>query len=100
MCSDREIVEPQSFSLSKNCAHCCTDTQEETRYEGSPVKALPLPRRRMTPPTPMQNSYTSFEREQGSYEEARREWNARERTIIPRTKQSLERSYSVKMRVE
>ena len=26
----------------------------------------------MTPPTPMQSSYTSFEREQGSYEEAGR----------------------------
>ena len=39
MCSDREFVEPQSFSLSKKRAHCCTDTQEEMRYEGSPVKA-------------------------------------------------------------
>ena len=48
----------------------------------------------------MQNSYTSFEREQGSYEEEGRAWNARERTIIARTKQFLERSYSVKVRVE
>ena len=70
------------------------------RYEGSHVKAPPITRRRMTPPTPMQNSYTSFEREQGSYEVEGRGWNARERTIIARTKQYLERSYSVKMTVE
>ena len=25
------------FSFSKKRAHCCTDTQEEMRYEGSPV---------------------------------------------------------------
>ena len=52
--SDWEFVEPQSFSFSKSVPHCGTDTQEEMRYEGSPVKALPLSRRRMTPPTPMQ----------------------------------------------
>ena len=39
MCSDQEFVEPQSFSFSKKRAHCCPDTQEEMRYEGSPVKA-------------------------------------------------------------
>ena len=54
----------------------------------------------MTPPTPMQNSYTSFEKEQGSYEEEGRGWNARERTIIARMKQHSERSFSVKVRVE
>ena len=59
------------------------------RYEGSQVKAPPTTRRRMTPPTPMQNSYTSFEREQGSYEEQ-----------VVRTKQYLERSFSVRVRVE
>ena len=37
--SDWEFVEPQSFSFSKKRAHCGTDTQEETRYEGLPVKA-------------------------------------------------------------
>ena len=31
MCSDWEIVEPQSFSCSKKRAHCSTDTQEEMR---------------------------------------------------------------------
>ena len=52
----------------------------------------------MTPPTPMQNSYTSFEREQGCYEGEGRGWNARERTNIARTKQYFERSHSVKVR--
>ena len=33
--SDREFVEPQSYSFSPKRAHCCTDTQEEMRYEGS-----------------------------------------------------------------
>ena len=93
-CSEREFAEPQSFSF------CCTDKQEEMRYEGSPVKALPFSRRRMTPLTPMQNSCASFEEKQGSYEEEGRGWIARERTIIARTKQFLERSYSVKVRVE
>ena len=34
------------------------------------------------------------------YEEEGRRWNARERTIIARTKQYLERSFSVKVQVE
>ena len=100
MCSDREHVEQQSSTFSKNPAHCCTDTQEEMRCEGSPVKAPPLSRRRMTPLATMQNSYTSIEREQGSYEGEGRGWNVRERTIIARTRQFLERSYSVKVTIE
>ena len=48
--SDSEFVEPQSFSISKKRAHFGADTQEEVRYEGSPVKAPPLSMRRMTPP--------------------------------------------------
>ena len=77
-CSDGEFVEPQSFSFSKKRAHCCTHTQEEMRYEGSPLIALPLSRRRMTPPSLVQNSYTSFVRDHGRYEEEGRGWNARE----------------------
>ena len=53
----------------------------------------------MTPPTPLQNSYLPFEGEQGSYEVEGWGWSARERTIIARTKQYLEESYSVKMEV-
>ena len=100
LCSDQEFLEPQSFCFSRKRAHCCTDTREEMRYEGSPVKALPLSRRRMTPPTSVQNSYTSHVRDHGSYEEEGRGWNAREGTIVARTKQYQERSYSVKVRVE
>ena len=98
--SDVEFVEPQSFSFSKKRAHCCTDKQDEMRYEGSPVKAHPRKRRRMTPPTPMQNSFSSFVRDHGRYEEEGRGWNAREGTIIARTRQYLERSFSVKVQVE
>ena len=68
-CCDRKFVEPQSFSFSKKRALWCTRTQEEMR----------------------QNSYTSFEREQESYKEEGRGWNARDRTIIARTKQFLEK---------
>ena len=39
------------------------------RYEGSPVITPPLSRRRMTPPTAVQNSYTSIVRDHGRYEE-------------------------------
>ena len=98
--SDRDVVEPRSFSFSKKRAHCCTDTQEEVRYEGSQVKAPPLSRRRMTPPTLVQNSYTSFVRDHERYEVEGRGWNARERTIIARTKQFLERRHIVKVQVE
>ena len=49
--SDVESVEAQTFSISKKRAHCCTDTREEMRYEGSTVITPPLSRRRMTPPT-------------------------------------------------
>ena len=100
-CSDWAYAEPQSFSFSKKRAHCCcADTQEEMRYEGSPVITPPPSRRRMTPPTPVKNLCTSFVRDHGRYEEEGRGWNARETTIIARTKQFLERSFSVKVRVE
>ena len=88
------------FLSQKKRAHCCTDSQEEVRYEGSPVKAPPTTRRRMTPRTPVQNSYTSFEKEQGSYEVEVRGWNTIERTIIARTRQYLERSESVTVRLK
>ena len=69
------------------------------RHEGSPVKALPFSRRRMTPLAVVQNSYASLK---GSREFTKRkaEDNARERTIIARTSQFLERSHSVKARFE
>ena len=56
------------FSFSKKRAHSCTVTQEEIRFDESQMKAPPLSRRRMTPPTPLQHSYSSFEEEQGNFE--------------------------------
>ena len=73
-CSDREFVEPQSFSFSRKRALCCASTQEEMRYEGSQGKAPPKTRRRMLPPAPLQNSPTSFEREQESHKGEGRGW--------------------------
>ena len=84
--SDSEFVEPPTFSLSKKRAHSCTVTQEEMRFECSPVKAPPLSRRRMRPPTPLQNSNYSFGEEQERFEVEDQMWSARERTIIARTK--------------
>ena len=49
-CSEWADVFPQSFSFSKKRALCCTGTHDEMRYEGSQRKALPMTRRRMTPP--------------------------------------------------
>ena len=89
------------FSFSKKRAHCCTSTQEEMRYERTQVKAPPLSRRRrMRPPTPLQNSNSSFGEEQGRFEVEDQMWSARERTIIARTKQYLEDSHGIKVEVE
>ena len=99
-CSDCEFVEAQSFSFSTKRAHSWTVTQEEMRFEGSQVKALPLSRRRMMPPTPLQNSYSSFEEEQEHFEVEDQIWCARDRTVIARTKQYLEESESLKVEVE
>ena len=85
-CSDWEFVELQSFSFSKKRAHSWTVSQEEVMFEGSQVKAPPLSRRRMMPPTPLQNSYSSFEEEQGHFEVEDHTLSARDRTVIARTK--------------
>ena len=74
--SDREseawvvvLVSPSSV-LTEFCdgLSCCSDwefvePQKEMRYESSQVKAPPMSRRRMMPPTPLQSSYSSFEEE-------------------------------------
>ena len=69
------------------------------RYESPQVKALPLSRRRIMPPAPLQNS-NAFEEEQGLHGAEDQMWSAKERTIIARKKQILERGYSVKVEVE
>ena len=81
-CTELKFVEPQSFSFSKKRAHSCAVTQEEMRFEGPRVKAPPLFKRRMMPPTPLQNSYSSLEEEQGQFEEENQMWSARDGTVI------------------
>ena len=78
--SDWEFVEPQSFSFST-----CTVTQEEMRFKGSQVKAPPLSRRRMMPPTPLHDSSSSLEEEQGHLEVEDQIWGALDRTVVART---------------
>ena len=85
-CSDWDFVEPAAlFLLQRSVPHSCTLTQEEMRIEEPQVKAPPLSRRRMRPPTPLQNSYSSFEKEQANFEDQM--WIAKDRTIIAKTKQ-------------
>ena len=66
--SDRAKIRGTSvlFFVPKKRTLCFTSTQQEIRDQGSRVKTPPITRRRMTPPTPLQNPYTSFEKEQGS----------------------------------
>ena len=44
----------------------------------------------MRPPTPLQNSYSSSDEEQGNFEVEDQVWTAEDRTIIAKTKQCLE----------
>ena len=57
------------------------------RFEEPQVKAPPLSRRRMRPPTPLQNSCSSFEKEQANFEVEDQMWIAKDGTIIAKTKQ-------------
>ena len=63
------------------------------RHESSPVKAPPLSRRRMMPPTPRQCSYSAVAIEVDQV------WNAPDRTVIARMEQYLEKSDSLKVEV-
>ena len=54
----------------------------------------------MMPPTPLQNSNDTFGEEQGRFEVEDQMWSVRERTIIARIKQYVEKSYGVKVEVE
>ena len=90
--SDWDLVEPQSFSG--------TVTQKEMWSEEPQVKAPPISRRRVMPPTPLQNSYASFEEVQEHYEVEDQMWSARERVVIAKAKRYLEESESVKVEIE
>ena len=87
-CSDWDFLEPAVlFLLQRSVPYSCTVTQEEMRFEEPQVKAPPLSRRRMRPPTPLQNSYSSFEKEQANFEVEDQMWIAKDGTIIAKTKQ-------------
>ena len=85
--SDWDFVEPQSFSCSKKHFYSCTDAQKEMWSEEPHVKAPPISRRRMMPPTPLQNSDASFAEEQGQSEVEDQMWSARDRVVIAKAKQ-------------
>ena len=90
--SDWDLVEPQSFSG--------TVTQKEMWSDEPQVKAPPISRRRVMLPTPLQNSYASFEEEQEHFEVEDQLWSARERVVIAKAKRYLEKSESVKVEIE
>ena len=58
--SDLDFMEPQSFSFFKKRLHSWTVAQKEMWSEEPQVKAPSISRRRMMPPTPLQNSYASL----------------------------------------
>ena len=95
-----DFVELQSFSFFKKRVHSCTATQKEMWSEEQQVRAPPMSRSRMMPPTPMENSYASFEEEQGHVEVEDQMWSARDRAVIGNTKQYLENSESFKVEIE
>ena len=64
------------------------------------MKAPLLSKRRMMPPTPLQNSYSPFEEEQGHFEVEDQMWSARDRTIIAKTKQYLQEGKSLKVEIK
>ena len=95
-CSDREFVEPHSFSFSKKRAHSWTVTQEEMRCEVSQVKAPPLSGKRMMLPLHHgQIRIRRLKRSRSRFEVQDQIWSARDRTVIARTKQYLEESKSL-----
>ena len=72
------------------------------RYEGSPVKAPPLSRRRVMPPTPQQSSYPSTGEAWWHTEMEVQEssWGARERTVFARMENYLNKSDCLKLEIE
>ena len=50
----------------------------------------------MMPPTPLQNSYSSFDEEQEHFEVEDQIWRTRDRTVIARTRRYLEVSQNTK----
>ena len=76
--------------------------EEEMSYEGTPVKAPPTTRRRMTPPTPQQSSQSWNEdtQWQTEMEVQGSSWSARERTVVARMEKYLNDSDCMKLEIE
>ena len=111
--SDWEIVEPQSFSFSKKRHAVCVENQEDMNYEGTPVKAPPASRRKIMPHTPQQSLQPSIEAMHLQTEEEDQEscscemefegehrWTARDRTVIARMEQYLNKNDNMKVEIE
>ena len=111
--SDCEIVEPQSLSFSRKRPVFCVENQEDMNYDGTPVKAPPASRWKIVPPTPQQSLQPSMEAMQLQMEVEDQEncsygmehggehgWTARDRVVIARMEQYLDKSDSLKVEVE
>ena len=59
--SDCGIVKPQFPSFSRKRQSFVVESQEDTNYDGTPVKAPPAPRRKIMPPTPQKSPQPSIE---------------------------------------
>ena len=64
------------------------------------MKAPPLSGRRTMSPTPLQNSCSSFEEEQGRFVVEDQILSARDRKVIARTKRYLEVGQHMKVEIE
>ena len=74
--------------------------KEEVRCESSQVKAIRSSKRRMMPPSHCRIRMIPLKKIRGRFVVEDQMWSAKERTIIARTKQYLEESYSVKVEAE
>ena len=90
--SEWDFVEPQSFSFSKKRKFVCVERQEDMHYEGTLVKALPCPERRMRTPLPQQSSFLTME--EGS------PWSAQERSAVARMEQYVNNSECIKLKID
>ena len=80
---DREFLESLSFSFSKKRPFIGTVFQEIMRYEGSPVKASPLTRRRMILFSPQHSSIRRVRSGSG-----RQNWEYKEAAGVPAKRRS------------
>ena len=101
------------FSFSRQRRAVCVENQENMSYEGTPLTAPQASRRKIMPPTLQQSSQSSIEathwqaevedQESGSYEkefEGEHRWAARERTVIARMEQDLNKNDCMRVAIK